>query len=65
MEEKLFTFHGILAELRTLKVEPKAGEVINGEGIYLIYMSINVVAYQHLLQFTKYLILILFYFKTH
>jgi hypothetical protein len=29
MKENMFTFHGILAELRTLKVEPIAREVID------------------------------------
>jgi hypothetical protein len=41
MEEKMFTFHGILAELRTLKVEPIAREVIDGEGIFDI-RTINI-----------------------
>ena len=34
MREESFTFHAFLAKLRTLKVEPIAGEVIDEEGIY-------------------------------
>jgi hypothetical protein len=34
MEEKMFTFHGIVIKLRTLRVVPIVGEVIDGEGIY-------------------------------
>jgi hypothetical protein len=34
MWEESFTFHAFLDELRNLKVEPIAGEVIDGEGIY-------------------------------
>jgi len=41
MREESFTFHAFLAELRTLKVEPIAGEVIDGEGIFDIHV-INV-----------------------
>jgi hypothetical protein len=62
MEEKVFIFHGIIAELRTL-VEPIAGEVVHGEGILDIRI-INVLPYQYILRFTKYLIGILFYLKT-
>lgn len=41
MRGESFTFHAFLAELRTLKVEPIAGEVIDGEGVYDIHV-INV-----------------------
>ena len=34
MRGESFTFHEFLAELRTLKVEPIAGEVIEGAGIF-------------------------------
>ena len=34
MRGKSFTFHEFLTELRTLKVEPIAGEVIGGAGIF-------------------------------
>ena len=45
-------------KLRTLKVEPIAGEVIDGEGIFDIHV-INVFPTKHLLRFTKYLMLVL------
>ena len=34
MRGESFTFHEFLAELRTLRVEPIAGEVIDGAGIF-------------------------------
>jgi len=44
-----FTFHEFLAALRTEKVEPIAGEVINDEGIYDIRV-IDVFPYKYSLQ---------------
>ena len=41
MRGESFTFHEFLAKLRTLKVDPIAGEVIDGEGIFDIQV-INV-----------------------
>jgi hypothetical protein len=47
-----------MAELRTLKVEPIAGEVINAEGIF----DINVCSFSNTYcSFKEYLILVLFY----
>ena len=41
MRGESFTFHEFLTELRTLEVEPIAGEVIDGAGIFDIHV-INV-----------------------
>ena len=55
-----FTFHEFVAKLRSVKVEPIAGEIIDGEGIYDIPV-VNVYSLIQHLQFDKYLILVLFY----
>jgi hypothetical protein len=58
-KDKLFTFHVFLAELRTLKVEPIAGEVIDRECIYdTCYKCFSV---QTLIAVTMYLILVMLY----
>jgi hypothetical protein len=41
MREESFTFYEFMDELRTLKVAPIVGEVIDGEGVYDIH-AINV-----------------------
>jgi hypothetical protein len=50
-----FTFYGLLARLRTLKVEPLAGKVLNREGIFDIQV-INILCQTLIVEF-KYLIL--------
>jgi len=53
-------FHVFMVKLRSVKVEPVAGEIIDGEGIYDIPV-VNVYSLIQHLQFDKYLILVLFY----
>jgi hypothetical protein len=37
MQGELFTFHGFLTQLRTMKVDPIAGKIVNPKRVYVIY----------------------------
>ena len=63
MRGESFTFHEFLARLRTVKVKPIEGEVIDGEGIFDIQV-INVFMLNTYSSFHEYLILIPVLLKT-